>query len=60
MNANDLGRVASLLIAMPVLLTAQLARDRDPVMLKNWGSPIVLAANPRAGRIVRHAVGGHG
>src|SRR5580700_700717 len=40
MNANDLGRVASLLIAMPVLLTAQLARDRDPVMLKNWAAPL--------------------
>ncbi len=40
MNANDLRRAVSLLIGIPVALTAQLARDRDPIMLKNWAAPL--------------------
>ena len=40
MNANNLSRTVSLLIAIPVALTAQLAPDRDPVALKNWAAPL--------------------
>jgi Chaperone of endosialidase len=40
MNANRSGRAVSLLIAIPVVLTAQPARYRDPVMLKNWAAPL--------------------
>jgi hypothetical protein len=40
MSANDLGRAVCLLIVIPVVLTAQLARYRDPVMLKNWAAPL--------------------
>ena len=40
MNTNNLRRAVSLLIVIPVALTAQLARYRDPVMLKNWAAPL--------------------
>jgi hypothetical protein len=40
MNTNNLGRAVSLLIVIPVALTAQSARYRDPVMLKNWAAPL--------------------
>src|ERR1017187_2580029 len=40
MNANHLGRAVSLLIVMPVVLIAQLAQNRDPVMLKHWSAPL--------------------
>ena len=60
MNANNLGRTVSLLIAIPVVLTAQLAPDRDPVVLKNWASSLVLAANPSSAGAVRYAAGDHG
>jgi hypothetical protein len=39
MNANDLGRAVSLLIAIPVALSAQ-SRYPDPVMLKHWAAPL--------------------
>jgi hypothetical protein len=56
MITNELGRAISLLIAMPVLMTAQPARYRDPVMLKSWAAPLywqpaeaerALSATPR-------------
>jgi hypothetical protein len=40
MNTNNLGRTVSLMIAIPAVLTAQLARDHDPATLKNWAAPL--------------------
>jgi hypothetical protein len=40
MNAKSLRRTVSVLIATPVMLAAQLALDRDPVVLKNWAAPL--------------------
>jgi len=40
MNGNGLGRAGSILIAIPIVLTAQLARHADPVALKPWASPL--------------------
>src|ERR1035437_3997532 len=40
MNANRQCRVISLLVVLPVLLNAQLARQHDPVALKHWLAPL--------------------
>lgn len=40
MNANGLGRAVSLLIVIPVVLTAQLTRYPDRVVLKPWVAPL--------------------
>ena len=40
MNAIRAGRAVSLLITIPVVLTAQQPRYPDPVRLKNWVAPL--------------------
>src|SRR5271157_91031 len=40
MDANGKCRVISLLIVLPTLLSAQLARQHDPVALKHWAAPL--------------------
>jgi len=40
MNANDLFRAVTLLTVIPIAVTAQPARYRDPVMLNNWAAPL--------------------
>jgi hypothetical protein len=40
MRTNNLERAVALLMAMPVLMTAQPARYRDPAMLKSWAAPL--------------------
>src|SRR5271157_895462 len=40
MNASNLGMAVSLLTAIPVVLAAQPAHDRDAVMLKSWAAPL--------------------
>jgi len=40
MNANNLLRAVSFLIAIPIALTAQSPRYHDPVMLKSWAAPL--------------------
>jgi hypothetical protein len=46
MNANGQCRVVSLLIVLPTLLSAQLARQHDPVALKQWLAPLYWQATP--------------
>ena len=40
MTPNDLGLAASLLVVLPVAMTAQVAREHDPVSLKHWPAPL--------------------
>jgi hypothetical protein len=40
MDANLPRRIVSLLIVLPMLLSAQLARQHDPVALKHWAAPL--------------------
>jgi hypothetical protein len=46
MNANRQCRAISLLVVLPVLLNAQLARQHDPVALKHWLAPLYWQATP--------------
>jgi len=46
MNANRLCRITSLLILLPILLNAQLARQHDPVTLKHWLAPLYYQPAP--------------
>ena len=40
MNASDLRHAFSLLAVLPMALTAQMAREYDPVPLKHWVAPL--------------------
>ena len=40
MTPNDLGLAVSLLVVLPVAMTAQVAREHDPVSLKHWPAPL--------------------
>jgi hypothetical protein len=54
MNANGPCRITSLLIVLPILLNAQLARQHDPVALKHWLAPLYW--QPAQGSAEEHAV----
>jgi hypothetical protein len=62
MDKNVPRRAISLLIVLPVLLSAQLARQHDPAALKHWASPLywqptLTSAEPYAVAQVANAAG---
>src|SRR5260370_5498227 len=40
MTANNLGRAVTLLVVVPIAMTAQVAREHNAVPLKHWAAPL--------------------